>query len=86
MRRSYANGRKVLPPLLLVEVQKHWQGMLWIPVERNRRWKTRGDELRNRKIVRGARRGLSTSELARRFALSQERIRQILRQARDGGR
>lgn len=28
----YTNAAEVLPPALLAEVQKHWCGLLWIPV------------------------------------------------------
>ncbi len=31
---NYANAADVLPPELLVQVQKHWHGCLWIPGER----------------------------------------------------
>ena len=28
----YGNAAEVLPPALLAEVQKHWRGLLWVPV------------------------------------------------------
>ena len=31
MNRTYLNGREVLPPDVLAEVQKHASGLIWIP-------------------------------------------------------
>lgn len=82
--REYANASDVLPPRLLRQIQRHWQGLLWIPLLEDR--KTRGDGQRNEQIVREHSRGISTSELAEKYSLSQERIRQIVRRLRGKGR
>lgn len=85
MKKEYANARDVLPPSLLRQVQAHWQGLLWIPVRERRPRKTRADAARDRRIVRDHLRGRPTAELAEEFALSQERIRQIVRKAKRRG-
>lgn len=78
--RDYANAADVLPPGLLRKVQQHWQGLLWIPLLEGR--KTRGDRQRNRQILLEYDRGRTTAELAEKYSLSQERIRQIVRKGR----
>ena len=31
MAQLYTNAADVLPPKLLAQVQKHWQGYMWVP-------------------------------------------------------
>jgi Mor family transcriptional regulator len=85
MSGRHANAKDVLPPRLLLALQKYWQGSLWIPVTRARRRKTGKDAERNRRIVRAYGRGMSMRRLGQSFSLSQERIRQIVRGAKGSG-
>lgn len=78
----YANAKDVLPSQLVAEIQKYFEGMLWIPVRARRRRKTRKDIIRNRAILAAHARGVPTMEIARRFTLSPQRIRQILQEAK----
>jgi Mor family transcriptional regulator len=81
---AYSNAAQVLPPTLLSQVQKHFDGgLLWVPARARRRAKTRDHVDRNRRIVDGHRRGISVRVLAERYALSRVRIRQILREAKE---
>ena len=82
MKKRYANARDVLPPKLLRQVQRYWGGLLWVPLVDRRKLKRFADRERDRRIVREHRRGESTAALARRYCLSQERIRQIARAAK----
>jgi hypothetical protein len=77
--KPYANAREVLPGWLVREIQGRFAGgFLWVPVLERRRVKTRGHDRRNRRIAAERSRGLSLKELARKFGLSEERVRQIL--------
>jgi Mor family transcriptional regulator len=80
---AYANAKNVLPGTLLRKVQAYFQGgLLWIPPIARRRLKTRKDAERNRRIFRDKAKGLSTTLLAEKYGLSEERIRQVLREAK----
>lgn len=77
---GYANGRNVLPRDVLHLVQSHFAGgLLWVPPREVRRDKTEGHENRNRQIALEKGAGATTRDLARRFGLSPERIRQIVK-------
>jgi Mor family transcriptional regulator len=77
---GYANARDILPKTLLREVQRHFPGgLLWIPPPQRRRFKTRGLERRNQRLARDAREGLSLRDLSRKYGLSAERVRQLLK-------
>lgn len=73
MSETYANARDVLPPALLRKVQRHWQGMLWVPRAPKRRLRLERDRL----LLMRYRRGGTIATLAREFGLSRERVRQI---------
>lgn len=75
--RGYANSRDVLPETLLREVQKHWEGLLWVPPKEERRGKR--DVARNLQIVEEHRKGRDIPALADQHHLTPARIRQILR-------
>ncbi len=72
----------VLPPKLLSEVQKHYQGLLWVPVVKRRDRRSAALAARDRRIARERRSGIGTARLAKKHGLSRERIRQILRRPR----
>lgn len=76
------SAAEVLPPALLREVQKHYQGLLWVPVVKRRDRRTAERATRDSRIVRESRRGAATDRLAKKYGLSRERIRQILRRPR----
>ena len=86
MNRSYLNGREVLPPDVLAEVQKHASGLIWIPSP-----KTFFRERRQLILtLRGQ--GVPTREIARLAGISVRRVNQVVsgkngqenRQFRDG--
>ena len=83
---KYANGKDVLPPELLKEVQKYLNGeMLYIPKaeDNHAAW----GELsgfreqvvrRNHSILASYRQGVSVPELIEKFCLSEASIRKII--------
>lgn len=83
---NYKNGKEVLPPSLLKELQKYIEGeLLYIPKKTARRaaWgELSGSRLliqsRNEDIYRCYMTGLSFAELERKFHLSVESIRKIV--------
>ncbi|EES73970.1 CD3324 family protein [Paenibacillus sp. MB22_1] len=87
---NYKNGKDVLPPRLLKELQTYIQGeLLYIPKpERSRAlWgELSGSRLtiakRNEEIFRLYRAGSKVRDLAERFHLSDESIRKILTKMR----
>lgn len=79
MGLRYANAKDVLPGRLVREIQKHWNGLLWIPAPFVRQIKTKGDATRNRRIYRQWRRGVAIQELAYRHRLSRVQIWRIVR-------
>jgi Mor family transcriptional regulator len=82
-RGSYANAREILPGHILKILQDHFEGgLLWVPTQGGRREKTQDHLRRNRDILEDKERGIGTKELALKYGLSQERIRQILRKAK----
>jgi len=81
--RSYANAREILPVPVLQVVQTHFEGgLLWVPPRQARREKTRGHVERNRQILEEKAAGASTKDLSRRYGLSEERIRQLVRKSK----
>ncbi|MFD3260125.1 MULTISPECIES: CD3324 family protein [Paenibacillus] len=90
MTVSYKNGKDVLPPRLLKELQRHIQGeLLYIPKpEQNRAsWgELSGSRTsianRNQEIFRKYCSGLSVRDLAEMYYLSDESIRKILTKMR----
>jgi len=68
MTSSYANGRDVLPPELLAEVQKHCTGLVWIPSPRT--------FLRERRqlILTLREEGVPTKEIARLEGITTRRV------------
>jgi DNA-directed RNA polymerase sigma subunit (sigma70/sigma32) len=77
---DYANARHVLPRKLLEQVQRYFPGgLLWVPPRRRRRLKTRHLEGRDQRLQKDAQKGISIGELSRKYGLSRERVRQILK-------
>jgi Mor family transcriptional regulator len=88
----YTNAENLLPPSLLVEVQKYVQGeQIYIPRSGDTRlgWGMKNGtrtmlERRNNEIREMKRRGFSIDELADRFHLSHDSIRKILYSKKTG--
>ncbi len=72
MNPSYLNGREVLPPDVLAEVQKHASGLIWIPSP-----KTFYHE-RRQLILTLREQGVPTKEIARLAGLSVRRVNQVV--------
>ena len=72
MNSSYLNGREVLPPDVLAEVQKHASGLIWIPSP-----KTFYHE-RRQLILTLREQGVPTKEIARLAGLSVRRVNQVV--------
>jgi hypothetical protein len=82
-RGSYANAREILPGHVLKILQDHFEGgLLWVPTQGRRKDKTQDHLGRNQGILEDKERGISTKELALKYGLSQERIRQILKKGK----
>ncbi|MHA6484082.1 CD3324 family protein [Paenibacillus sp. strain BS8-2] len=87
---NYKNGRDVLPPSLLLELQKYIQGdLIYIPKPANQRasWgEVSGTRKllaeRNSEIVQCYVNGATVAELERKYHLSSESIRKIIVKAR----
>lgn len=87
---DYKNGKVILPPELLKQLQEYVQGdMVYIPKrEENRTGWGEGNgarrviRSRNREICDAYRSGAKIEELAAAFCLSEDSIRKILRTAR----
>ncbi|GIN72679.1 hypothetical protein J14TS2_31540 [Bacillus sp. J14TS2] len=88
---SYKNGKEVLPPHLLKELQKYIQGeLIYIPKQTNQRvgWgEANGSRLalakRNEEIYRLYREGQSFEELEQTYNLSMDSIRKIVYKTRE---
>ncbi|KRG12592.1 CD3324 family protein [Lederbergia galactosidilytica] len=88
---SYKNGKEVLPPHLLKELQKYIQGeLIYIPKQTNQRvgWgEANGSRLalakRNEEIYRLYREGQSFEELEQTYNLSVDSIRKIIYKTRE---
>lgn len=72
MNPSYLNGREVLPPDVLAEVQKHASGLIWIPSP-----KTFYQE-RRQLILTLREQGVPTREIARLAGISVRRVNQVV--------
>ncbi len=86
---DYVNGKVVLPPELMKQIQKYVQGnLVYIPKKGDKRvgWGEKNGTRsaimdRNNDIVEAYKNGSRLPELAARFYLSEESIRKILRRA-----
>ena len=72
MKRTYLNGREVLPPDVLAEVQKHASGLIWIPSPRT------FFRERRQLILTLREQGVPTKEIARLAGISVRRINQVV--------
>lgn len=87
---NYKNGRDVLPPSLLYELQKYIQGdLIYIPKRSDQRasWGEKSGTRkllaeRNKEIHQLYLNGSSVAELEQKFHLSSESIRKIIVKAR----
>ncbi len=87
---NYKNGRDVLPPSLLKELQKYIQGdLIYVPKPADQRanWgEVSGTRKllaeRNREICVHYRNGATVAELERKYHLSSESIRKIIVKAK----
>ncbi|WP_308639849.1 CD3324 family protein [Paenibacillus silvisoli] len=83
---NYKNGKDVLPPRLLEELQRYIQGeLLYIPKQHNERaaWGEKSGsrimiKRRNEEIYRRYANGSTVQELERQYHLSGESIRKII--------
>jgi Mor family transcriptional regulator len=88
---SYKNGKDVLPPNLLKQLQEYIQGeIIYIPKKGQKRagWgENNGTRLiierRNREIFRLYENGTSVNELIQTFYLSEDSIRKIIVKTRE---
>lgn len=76
---SYHNATQVLPPGLLAEVQRHFNGHLWVPAAEPQAVRTR------QRVEQLHQAGVGTREIAEMVQLSQRRVQQIVRQATNTG-
>lgn len=87
---SYVNGKDVLPPGLLEELQGYIQGeLLYIPkkTEQRLRWGENSGSrkeiaIRNEEIFHSHRSGCTLPELQKKYHLSEESIRKIISKMR----
>ena len=87
---SYKNGRDVLPPSLLKQLQEYIQGeIIYIPKKeaQRARWGENNGarqqlERRNKEIYRQYRNGSTIVELIQRYHLSEDSIRKIIIKSR----
>ena len=70
MAQLYTNAAEVLPPELLAQVQKHWQGMIWVPA----RTPASHDD-----VLLLVRNGLSAEAVAASLGISISRVYQLAR-------
>lgn len=73
---SYHNATQVLPPGLLAEVQRHFNGHLWVPASEPQAMRMR------QRVVQLHQAGIATREIAEMVQVSQRRVQQIIRQAK----
>ena len=71
MNRTYLNGREVLPPDVLAEVQQHASGLIWIPSPRT------FFRERRQLILTLREQGVPTREIARLAGISVRRVNQV---------
>jgi len=90
---NYKNGKDVLPPSLLQELQKYINGeLIYIPKQQERRaaWgelsgSRKMIQRRNEDIYRHYLRGLTLADLEKKFHLSVESLRKIVVKMRAAG-
>jgi Sigma-70, region 4 len=70
-RQDYANARDVLPSELIALIQRHYNGLLWIPPPETAL--DRHDQIRYLRMG-----GMPLAEIGERVGLSKRRVRQIL--------
>ncbi len=83
---GYKNGKDILPSYLLNEIQEYIQGeLIYIPKEDNNKAKwgelsgaRESYQIRNKKINKQYKKGVSLNELMAKYCLSEESIRKIL--------
>jgi len=76
---KYANASEVLPRKLMSQLRRYFEGgLLWVPSE-TAPPRVRDREARDREIAEARKRGSSLRELAEKYLLTEERIRQIVR-------
>ncbi|AHD07344.1 CD3324 family protein [Paenibacillus larvae] len=88
---SYKNGKDILPPSLLKQLQDYIQGeIIYIPKKENRRagWgENNGTRLvierRNREIYQMYQNGSTVVELIHKYHLSEDSIRKIIAKTRE---
>ncbi len=73
---TYLNAKSVLPPGLLAEIQRHVCGHLWVPVAE------RQADVTHRRVVQLQLAGVGTREIAELVGVSQRRVQQIVRTAK----
>lgn len=71
-KKKYTNAEKVLPRELLREIQKHYNGLLWIPAP--------GCFYKERKqlVIALKEQGVETGEIASLAGVTRRRVNQIL--------
>ncbi|MHC5056670.1 MAG: hypothetical protein ACYTKD_18405 [Planctomycetota bacterium] len=72
----HVNARKVLPPELLRELQKHCSGYIYVPSTRAFYAE------RKRRVLEFAASGLAVAAIAEAVHMSERRVRQILAEGR----
>ncbi|MEI7832016.1 MAG: hypothetical protein WCJ56_02290 [bacterium] len=76
MRTGYHNAKKVLPPVLLAEIQRHFNGHLWVPAAKAQA------EITRQRVLQLHQAGVGTRDITELVQLSQRRIQQIILDAR----
>ncbi|OGV53690.1 MAG: hypothetical protein A2X49_12660 [Lentisphaerae bacterium GWF2_52_8] len=74
--RNYANAKDVLPEELLVEIKKHFRGMLYIPTDDDQ------SERRKKLVMALNEHGLKAKEVAAIAGISDRRVNQIIAESR----
>ena len=75
---TYHNAKKILPPGLLAEVQRHFSGHLWVPAAEPHAIRVR------QRVVQLHQAGIGTGEIADMVGVGQRRVQQIVRIAKQG--
>ncbi len=74
MATEYVRADDVLPPKLLMQVQKHYTGVVYIPARRE------FYQRRRRKVLSLHAKGFPTSLIAERVCVCRRRVQQIIRE------
>jgi DNA-binding NarL/FixJ family response regulator len=75
---TYHNAKDIFPPGLLAEIQRHFTGHLWVPAAQPLAVQTR------QRVVQLHQAGMGTREIADLVGISQRRVQQIVRAAKQG--